>query len=244
MRLLRRSYRGNLMRVKFWSARRRRTAVAGTLVLAMAWGSASAWAQNAGEEELPADTKFFRKLFKEFGLQLDGEAVEFRERAPLVVPPSRNLPPPQSGDVIARNPAWPKDPDVRRRNEAVTTAAQKARLRGAAEAIEEEGRALRPSELEVGRVATTGNTGRVVSPEESGRPLKPSDLGSKGLMDLFSSSSKSEAQPEFTQEPPRTSLTEPPPGYLTPSTAQPYRAGTARAEPAKPSTWEERAVGR
>jgi hypothetical protein len=238
------------MRVKFWSARRRRTAVAGTLVLAMAWGSASAWAQTASEEELPADTKFFRKLFKEFGMQMDGEAVEFRERAPLVVPPSRSLPPPQTGDVAARNPAWPKDPDVRRRNEAVTTAAQKARLRGAAESMAEEGRALRPNELEVGRVAT-GSTERVVSPEESARPMKPSELGSNGLMDFFSPkkslgnlfSSKAEETAEFTQESPRSSLTEPPPGYQTPSAAQPYGLGPARAEPAKPSTITERAVG-
>jgi hypothetical protein len=230
------------MRVKFWSARRCRTAVAGTLVLAFALGSASAWAQNA-EEELPSDTKFLRKVLKEFGMQMDGEAVEFRERAPLVVPPSRNLPPPQSGDVTARNPAWPKDPDVRRRNEAVTTAASKARLRGTAEAMEEEGRALRPSELEVGRIAAGGSSGRVLSPEEAARPLTPNDLGTKGLMDLFSFNKKGEAPAEFTQEPPRTSLTEPPPGYQTPSTAHNYGPGTARSEPAKPSTVTERAVG-
>jgi hypothetical protein len=230
------------MRVKFWSARRCRTAVAGALVLAVALGSASAWAQNASEEELPSDTKFLRKLFKEFGMQMDGEAVEFRERAPLVVPPSRDLPPPQSGDVTARNPAWPKDPDVRRRNEAVTTAASKARLRGAAEAMVEEGRALRPNELEVGRVAAT-NSGRVLSPEEAARPMSPNDLGTKGLMDLFSFNKKGEAPAEFTQEPPRSTLTEPPPGYQTPSSAQAYGPGTARSEPAKPSTVTERAVG-
>ncbi len=228
------------MRLTFWSARRRLTAVAGTLVLAIACGSAGAWAQNASEEELPADTKFFRKLLKEFGMQLGDDAVEFRERAPLVVPPSRALPPPQTGNVTARNPAWPKDPDVRRRNEAVTTAAQKARLRGAAEAMEEEGRALRPSELEVGRIATRSNES-VQSPDDSARPLKPSDLGTKGLLDLFST--KPAAPVEFTQEPPRTSLTEPPRGYQTPSGAQPYGPGTARREPAKPSTVTERAVG-
>ena len=65
----------------------------------MIWASASAWAQNADDEDLPADTKFFRKLFKEFGMQRDDEGVEYRERAPLVVPPSRSLPPPQSADA-------------------------------------------------------------------------------------------------------------------------------------------------
>jgi hypothetical protein len=226
------------MRVKFWSARRRRTAVAGTLVLAMTLGT-GAWAQDA-DAELPADTKFFRKLLKEFGMQLGDEAVEFRERAPLVVPPSRDLPTPQNGDLIARNPAWPKDPDVRRRNEAVTTAAQKARLRGAAEAMEEEGRALRPNELEVGRLAR-GSTENVANPDESARPMMPSALGSKGLLDLFSA--KPEKPTEFTEERARSSLTEPPPGYQTPSAAQPYGLGPARRAPAKPSTVTERAVG-
>jgi hypothetical protein len=166
--------------------------------------------------------------------------VEFRERAPLVVPPSRDLPPPQSGDLTARNPAWPKDPDVRRRNEAVTTAAQKARLRGAAEAMEDEGRALRPNELEVGRLAR-GSNENVVSPEESARPMMPSALGSKGLLDLFSA--KPEQSVGFTEERARSSLTEPPPGYQTPSAAQPYGLGPARRVPTKPSTVTERAVG-
>ena len=48
------------------------------------------------------------------GLKRDGEAnINYQERAPLVIPPSRNLPPPERTDAaIANNPAWPKDPDV------------------------------------------------------------------------------------------------------------------------------------
>ena len=47
------------------------------------------------------------------GLQQDGEAINYQERAPLVIPPSRALPPPEKADaVVANNPAWPKDPDV------------------------------------------------------------------------------------------------------------------------------------
>ena len=35
-----------------------------------------------------------------------------------MIPPSRDLPPPESSDaVIANNPAWPKDPDVERRKQ-------------------------------------------------------------------------------------------------------------------------------
>ena len=69
----------------------------------------------------------------------------------------------------------------------------------------------------------------------------PSALGSKGLLDLFSA--KPEKPTEFTEERARSSLTEPPPGYQTPSAAQPYGLGPARRAPAKPSTVTERAVG-
>jgi len=206
----------------------------------MTWGGTAAWAQNS-EEEMPADTKFLRKLLKEFGMRLgDEEAVEFRERAPLVVPPSRSLPPPQNSDLINRNPAWPKDPDVRRRNEAAVPAGQRARLRGAAEAIEEDGRALRPNELNVGRVTTQNNT-PVQHPDESARPLPPSALGSRGFWNMFST--KAEPPVEFNQERQRSSLTEPPPGYQTPSAAHPYGPGQAKQERAKQPSAEDRVVG-
>lgn len=228
------------MRVSFLSARQCGVALAAVLALTMAWAGSSARAQNADDEELPADTKFFRKLFKEFGMQRDEEGIEFRERAPLVVPPSRNLPAPQPADTVTRNPAWPKDPDVRRRNEATATASQKARLKGTAEAIMEEGRALRPNELNVGnREVATTNT--VQDPDRAARPLMPSQLGSRSFFEMFST--KPDKPAEFTNEPPRASLTDPPPGYQTPSTAQPYALGPAREDPSKPLSLWDRASG-
>jgi hypothetical protein len=229
------------MREKFWSMRRFGFVLAGMLALTMVCSSATAWAQDDEDEDLPADTKFFRNLFKEFGLQREGPGVEFRERAPLVVPPSRELPPPQSADAVTRNPAWPKDPDAKQRNVAVSTPAQRARLRGAAEAMEEEGRALRPNELNIG--TGPASTGSVQNPDESARPMMPSQLGSKGFLDFFTNKSSGQETAEFSNEPPRTSLTAPPVGYQTPSAAQPYGLGPARSEPAKPKTLWDRAVG-
>ena len=228
------------MRVTFMSARRCGVALAAVLALTMMWASSTVRAQNAEDEDLPGDTKFFRKLFKEFGMQRDDERVEYRERAPLVVPPSRSLPAPQSADALARNPAWPKDPDVRRRNESITTAGQKARLKGAAETMVDEGRPLRPNELNVGERAAA-STASVQDPNAAARPLPPSALGGKGLMDLFSS--KPDKPAEFTNEPPRASLTDPPMGYQTPSGAQPYSLGAARDEPSKPQSLWDRASG-
>ena len=47
--------------------------------------------------------------------QLDyvgGAGIDYRERSPLVIPPSMDLPPPGSAAAAAaRDPAWPKDPE-------------------------------------------------------------------------------------------------------------------------------------
>ena len=72
----------------------------------MAAGAGSAFAEDA-EEDVPLDTKLFRGFMKEMGFRRGEEGIEYRERAPLVVPPSRDLPPPQSEGPSARNPAWP-----------------------------------------------------------------------------------------------------------------------------------------
>jgi hypothetical protein len=224
--------------------RQRAAAFAGILAvaLAMAAGAGSAFAEDA-EEDVPLDTKLFRGFMKEMGFRRGEEGIEYRERAPLVVPPSRDLPPPQSEGPSARNPAWPKDPDVARRKE--NSAAEKAKLRRSADATLEDSRPLRPDELEKGRgqaVPTTARGPAGPSAEEAARPLSPSQLG--GGKNIFDSifSSITPARPEstpFTGEPPRTSMTAPPPGYQTPSPAQPYGIDVPRETP-KASTLEQR----
>jgi hypothetical protein len=183
---------------------------------------------------------------KDLGLRRDGEpGIDYRERAPLVVPPSRTLPPPRAEGSVARNPAWPKDPDEARRR--VEAAKKKAIARTAAEAMEAEGRALTPAELERGRVpAGTGSTTVPATAEESGRPMTPSALGAtKSLWgDMFSSITDKGEVGEFTGEPTRTELTAPPPGYQTPSPAQPYGVGSERDKTrAKAKTLEDRMTG-
>lgn len=227
---------------------RRLSVLAGVLGVALAISlgghCVAQTAQTAEEEDDAPDVKLLRGFLKDLGLKRDGDdQIEYRERAPLVVPPSRTLPPPQSG-TVANNPAWPKDPDVTQRKREA--AVKRRQSRTAAEAAIEDGRALRPNELDRGRVAAGAPvaTGSVVSPEEGARPLRPAELGSKGLFGgLFTSfgPGKAETAP-FTAEPPRAALTEPPPGYRTPSPNQPYGLSTREA-PAKPATLESRAVG-
>jgi len=224
---------------------RRAAAIAAVaLAMAMALGTAGARAEDADDENVPLDTKLWRQFMKDLGLQRDGQAsIDYRERAPLVVPPSRDLPPPRSEEeVVAKTPAWPKDPDVTRRKEAL--AAEKARLKGNVSA-EEQQRALRPDELDKpGRAAKgTGAKGTGQTAEDTAKPLTPSQLGTD-TKKLFGSiaSSFSPAAPEaepFTGEPQRDSMTAPPTGYQTPSPNYPYGMGI-QPDKRKASTLEER----
>jgi hypothetical protein len=62
-----------------------------------------------------------------------------------------------------------------------------------------------------------------MSDNETGRPLRPSEYGSsRSLFDFWSKPTAS-AEP-FTSEPTRSRLTEPPAGYRTPASGQPYQA--------------------
>ena len=64
-------------------------------------------------------------------------------------------------------------------------------------------------------------------PEGSAQPSTNAELGSKGFLNMFKTgfwAPKEEYTP-FTGEPQRSSLTEPPRGYRTPSPNQPYGVG-------------------
>ena len=77
--------------------------------------------------------------------------------------------------------------------------------------------------------------------EGSAQPSTNAELGSKGFMSMFKTgfwAPKEEYTP-FTGEPQRSSLTEPPPGYRTPSPNQPY--GVGREKWKAPDGRQERA---
>lgn len=211
--------------------RRAAAAAAVALAVALAWSAGSARAEDANDDEnVPLDTKLFRQFMKDLGLSRSGDGmIEYRERAPLVVPPTRELPPPRDEADVAKTPAWPKDPDVARRKQDL--AAEKAKLKGNLSA-EEQARALRPDELDkpgAGEKKSADAKGAGKSAEDTSRPLMPSDLGTK-TEKIFGSvwSSFTPAKPEsapFTGEPPREAMTAPPSGYQTPSPNYPYGVG-------------------
>jgi hypothetical protein len=226
--------------------RRAAAAAAVALAVALAWSSGSARAED-DDENVPLDTKLFRRFMKDLGLSRSGDGmIEYRERAPLVVPPTRELPPPRDEADVSKTPAWPKDPDVARRKQDL--AAEKAKLKGNL-SVEEQARALRPDELDKpgpGEKKSADAKGAGKSAEDTSRPLMPSDLSTK-TEKIFGSvwSSFTPAKPEsapFTGEPPREAMTAPPSGYQTPSPNYPYGVGVE--DKRKITTANEKLEGR
>jgi hypothetical protein len=185
----------------------------------------------AGDDDAPIDTRIFRSFMEGIGLRRDGDekGINYQDRAPLVIPPSRTLPPPEnSGAVVARDPAWPKDPDVVR---AKREAAQEKNITPfASDRADADAKVLRPNQMTPGpkpREARRGDDG-YVNPESGFQSqTRPTPSESFGIFgNIFGKDQPDYAS--FTAEPPRTALTEPPPGYQTPSPDQPFGVGKAK----------------
>jgi hypothetical protein len=199
----------------------------------------------AGDDE-EDDTTFEEKLIQNL-LGVNKPSIDYRERSPLVVPPTTaTLPPPESAEKVVADPAWPKDADVQRAK-AVKRKDRAPRNR------EDTGRPLTPDEI-AGRGPSSPGGGGVGAPSSRqnernalGNPLSPSELGGKGniFSSMFSSSDSKAEVAVYPGEPERSSLTEPPKGYLTPSPNYPYGITPSKAAP-KPidRVLEDRAVGR
>lgn len=196
----------------------------GMLAVGFAFGTAMA----EDDEEESLDTKFFKNLL---GLN-EAPPIEYRERSPLVVPPSRDLPVPENA-AVAPAPSWPKDAD--RQPKKKKAAAKRKDW-------DEEARPLSPYELDKGRKAGAGLTPTNTVREERGAPLRPDELGYRGGVfgSLFGANKEKGETAVFTGEPPRTTLTAPPSGYMTPSPNQPYGL-SAKKEAPKPLSRDQQA---
>ena len=207
---------------------------------------APAWADDDGDDR-PWDSRLIGNVLESLGLQSPNKgAIVYQERAPLVIPPSTNLPAPEKTDAaIANNPAWPKDPDVTRKREA----ARQARLdayKSADQKQRDEQRPLSPSEMMPGASATNRapRVGKEANPtagtwSETGDKLTPSQLGYRGGLFGNMFGGKEDEVARFTGEPPRTALTDPPPGYQTPSPDQPYGSVSDRNAAPKATNYLE-----
>jgi len=209
-------------------SKRRGRAIFGALLgVALLTGSTVGSARAADDDEDVAfDTKILRNILRSIGLRNGSEAgIDYRERSPLVVPPSRNLPAPATKAATEKASAWPTDQDVKRRKEA--GAASKDNRRSID--WDADTRPMSPSAL---RGSGKGNQERPDNRNsENDGPMRPSELGYKG--GLFSSlfGSSKEEYTTFTGEVPRSNLIEPPTGYRTPSPYQPYGVGREKWVP-------------
>ena len=168
------------------------------------------------------DTKFMRNFLTNMGLRQGNEpGIDYHERSPLVVPPTRDLPPPESASSALSNPAWPKDPDVQAKRKV------KREQKNTVAAEEDSMRQLRPDELAAqrSRTASTSSSGAPAANPDATRAsqMSPGQLGFKGFSwDLKSFFDKEGTTIPFEKEPERTSLTDPPVGLRTPSSKYQY----------------------
>jgi len=208
-----------------------RLALAATLGMTVVMGCAGTFAHAADDDDDELlDTKIFKGILKGLGLRKDEAGIEYRERSPLVLPPNNQLtvlPSPEDVANSKKAANWPDDPDIKR----VKLRREQERKRKPINPGVDD-KPLSPSQMMEGKATagpTTTRGGEVPgkSMEGSAQPSTNAELGSKGLMNMFKTglwAPKEEYVP-FTGEPERTSLTEPPRGYRTPSPTQPYGVG-------------------
>ena len=200
----------------------RLSAVALGIGLLMA--SSAARAQEDDEDDKTFDEKIIDGIMKGIGgTNMENTGIDYRERSPLVVPPKLDLPPPAAAAKETTAPNWPKDPDEARRKAQI--AARKKQNKDPME----QSRILSPSELNKGRTSGSASTVTPDSVVPGGEPgataiLSPSALGFDGkVFNMFKGNTAEIGQ--FKQEPARESLTQPPPGYQTPSPNFAYGTG-------------------
>jgi hypothetical protein len=175
------------------------------------------------DDEPVRDEGIIGNLMKGLGATDGTGGINYRERSPLVVPRNLTLPEPQKKRPEAAN--WPKDPDVLERR-AARDAAKKRDKEKENNPYEQ----IRPqAEPDLGQARARTAT---VAPQpgvseerrhlnEGSGILSPSQLGvTSNLFGLFGA--KRNDNVPFKGEPTRESLTQPPPGYQTPSANQAY----------------------
>ncbi len=210
---------------------KRRLMMAAAACSLLAVSSASVMAQD--DDEPTFEQELFQKL-----LGRNKPAIDYRERSPLVIPPSAELPAPGAGGgaAVQSSAAWPEDADLKARKKKAGRS-----IRGADESDRAASALMSPDEIRRGKVARSERKRSVtLSDNESARVLRPDEIGGKqySLFQLFGKSMTTEKPQPFTGEPVREVLTEPPPGYRTPSPAQPYQPPKSEPIFKMPSLWD------
>lgn len=155
-------------------------------------------AMSAGPARAGDDRTFTEKVSDGFygmirGTNMDNRGIDYRERSPLVVPPTLDLPPPASASADVQIANWPKDPDERQRK-AVIAAKKKNAPPPARVQVTAAGGQVQPINIappvEPQQAVAPGTTRPAYASDRNGTALtdpvydKPGDLFTGGAADL------------------------------------------------------------
>jgi hypothetical protein len=178
-------------------------AVAGLLVLA----AGPALAADDGYQDV------FSSVFTAVGLMKSDATpdIDYRERAPLVLPPKMDLVAPSA--AISHPASWPQDPDVAKRSRAAADSRAPITVGKGSDLLTKQemmqGRTDdRP--LSAQRAADCGNNGN----RRNCLVLSPDQLKAEGERFKANNPESEKAELQPGEEPDREYLTQPPKGYL------------------------------
>ncbi len=163
---------------------------------------------------------FIRGFFDLLGVtSSEKDPIEYRERAPLVVPPKHVLRAPDDAAALAeRQPRWPVDPDVTaRKNKREAARKPDFTLHG------DPNPRLSVDEIRAGRIPGAGVPkgpdfgDRFLADKGSQLRLTPDEMRSFGA-------AAKEPLLAYGEEPQRRYITEPPKGYRVPAAGAPIQA--------------------
>ncbi len=198
-----------------------RTALSAVSGIALIIGGAAAGHAADGDEDGNQNpyAKFFNNMMSNMGLRDRDAGIDYKERPPLVVPPTHDLPAPKSKtSPAAKDPSWPTDPDGKRRTADGKGPAVDRRVLAGAKADNPAG--------------PPPNAPRQDDNQQGG-------MWSSFTNWTLSLTGNNRESTTFVREPSRNALTDPPVGYRTPSPSQPYGIN-GLADKSKNSTGESR----
>ncbi len=149
--------------------------------------------------------------------------IDYRERPPLVVPPSQNLRPPM--EAVApdqRRTNWPQDPDVLARRKAAEDARKPRTMDSVTFREDQPTRRMTAQEIRAGRVA--GQEVNRVPVHVLDDRMRDNAYGGVLGLRAMDKQTTAEADKLAREEPRREFLTDPPVGLRQPSANAPVRA--------------------
>ena len=199
-----------------------RAALGGALGITLVIAAGAAALAGDDDDEDTIEQRAIKSIMRGLGANIDGAGIDYRERSPLVIPPTRDLPPPQDGSAV-NAAGWPNDPDQRKPTKKASRPIVNGSIANQQMESPERSPMISPNAIANGAIPSQKMTKPdAAANSDPGRNLAPWELGFGGFGNVFGY--KQESAP-FTGEPARSNLVQPPAGYQTPSPNYPYGVG-------------------